>query len=50
MWQAIMNKPWRSVRSTIGKVVDSSDDLARLMIVTQYAGSKTVKVYRLFRS
>ena len=29
----------------IGKVVDSADDMARLMIVTQYAGSKTVKVY-----
>ena len=29
----------------IGKVVDSSDDLARLMIVTQYAGTKSVKVY-----
>ena len=29
----------------IGKVVDSPDDMARLMIVTQYAGSKTVKVF-----
>ena len=29
----------------IGKLVDSADDLARLMIVTQYGGSKTVKVY-----
>ena len=29
----------------IGKVVDSADDMARLMIVTQYAGSKTVNVY-----
>ena len=29
----------------IGKVVDSPDDMARLMIVTQYAGSKSVKVY-----
>ena len=29
----------------IGKLVDSADDTARLMIVTQYAGSKTVKVY-----
>ena len=29
----------------IGKLVDSGDDLARLMIVTQYAGSKTVNVY-----
>ena len=29
----------------IGKVVDSSDDMARLMIVTQYAGTKSVKVY-----
>ena len=29
----------------IGKVVDSADDMARLMIVTQYDGSKTVKVF-----
>ena len=29
----------------IGKVVDSPDDLARLMIVTQYAGTKMVRVY-----
>ena len=29
----------------IGKLVDSGDDMARLMIVTQYAGSRTVKVY-----
>ena len=29
----------------IGKVVDSPDDMARLMIVTQYAGTKSVKVY-----
>ena len=29
----------------IGKVVDSADDTARLSIVTQYAGSKTVKVF-----
>ena len=29
----------------IGKVVDSADDTARLTIVTQYAGSKTVKVF-----
>ena len=31
----------------IGKLVDSDDDTARLMIVTQYAGSKSVYVYRL---
>ena len=30
---------------TIGKVVDSADDMARLMIVTQYDGTKSVKVY-----
>ena len=30
---------------SIGKLVDSADDMARLMIVTQYAGSRTVKVY-----
>ena len=29
----------------IGKTVDSSDDLARLMIVTSYAGTRTVRVY-----
>ena len=29
----------------IGKVVDSDDDTARLMIVTQYAGSKNAYVY-----
>ena len=29
----------------IGKVVDSADDMARLMIVTQYAGSDSVYVY-----
>ena len=29
----------------IGKLVDSADDMARLMIVTQYAGTDTVKVY-----
>ena len=30
---------------SIGKLVDSADDMARLMIVIQYAGSKTVNVY-----
>ena len=43
-----MSRP-RQVRRertfTLGKTVDSADDMARLMIVTQYAGSKTVKVY-----
>ena len=29
----------------IGKTVDAADDLARLMIVTSYAGTRTVKVY-----
>ena len=29
----------------LGKTVDSPDDMARLMIVTAYAGTKTVKVY-----
>ena len=29
----------------IGKVVEPEDDTARLMIVTKYAGSKTVKVF-----
>ena len=28
-----------------GKVVDSADDMARLTIVTQYAGSRNVRVY-----
>ena len=31
----------------IGKVVDSADDTARLMIVTKYAGSKNAYVYNL---
>ena len=31
----------------IGKVVDDPDDVARLMIVTQYAGSKNAYVYSL---
>ena len=31
----------------IGKVVDSADDTARLMIVTQYAGTTMVPVYSL---
>ena len=30
----------------IGKLVDSADDMARLMIVTQYASSKPVSVYK----
>ena len=30
---------------TIGKVVDSADDMARLMIITQYDGTNSVKVY-----
>ena len=30
---------------TIGKVVDSADDLARIMIITQYDGTNSVKVY-----
>ena len=29
----------------IGKVIDSADDIARLMLVTSYAGSRTVNVY-----
>ena len=29
----------------IGKLVDSADDTARLMIITRYAGTKTVNVY-----
>ena len=32
---------------TIGKVVDSAEDMARLMIVTQYAGTKMARVYSL---
>ena len=32
---------------TLGKTVDSADDMARLMIVTHYAGSRTVKVYAI---
>ena len=30
---------------TIGRTLDSSDDTARLMLVTHYAGTKMVKVY-----
>ena len=43
-----MWRPWQVRREKtfpIGKLVDSSDDLARLMIVTSYAGTRTVKVY-----
>ena len=29
----------------IGRTLDSSDDMARLMLVTHYPGSKTVKVF-----
>ena len=29
----------------IGKTLDSSDDTARLMLITQYAGTKTAYVY-----
>ena len=29
----------------IGKTIDSSDDTARLMLVTHYAGTRMVKVY-----
>ena len=32
---------------TIGKLVDSADDSARLLIVTEYAGTKTVKVFAI---
>ena len=31
----------------LGRVIDSSDDMARLMLITHYAGTKTVKVYGL---
>ena len=30
---------------SIGRTLDTSDDMARLMLVTHYAGSKSVKVY-----
>ena len=33
---------------TIGRTLDSSDDMARLMLVTHYPGSKTVKVFSEF--
>ena len=32
---------------TIGRTIDTSDDTARLMLVTHYAGTKMVSVYRL---
>ena len=45
------NTPYRQAVAArtfdVGKVVDSADDMARLTIVTQYAGSKMVKVYAL---
>ena len=31
---------------TIGRTLDTSDDMARLMLVTQYAGTKMVRVYK----
>ena len=34
-----------AVDITIGRTLDSSDDMARLMLITSYAGPKTVKVY-----
>ena len=43
MWRPVAGVSERTF--PIGKLVDSSDDLARLMIVTQYAGTKTVNVY-----
>ena len=30
---------------TIGRTIDTSDDTARLMLVTHYAGTKMVSVY-----
>ena len=30
---------------TIGRTLDTSDDMARLMLVTHYAGTKMVRVY-----
>ena len=38
--QAVATRPL-----TIGKTLDSDDDMARLMLVTHYAGTKSVKVY-----
>jgi hypothetical protein len=32
---------------TLGRVIDSSDDMARLMLITHYAGTNTVRVYGL---
>ena len=32
---------------TIGRTIDTSDDTARLMLVTHYAGTKMVSVYSL---
>ena len=29
----------------VGKLVDAANDTARLMLITQYAGSKNVYVY-----
>ena len=43
----LQSKPDDPRDVTIGKTVDSSDDMARLMLVTHYAGSKSVKVYAI---
>ena len=32
---------------TIGRTLDTSDDMARLMLVTHYAGTKMVRLYKL---
>ena len=42
----VVNAAMRPIPA-IGKTVDSGDDTARLMIVTHYAGTNTVKVYGL---
>ena len=34
-----------AARITIGRTLDTSDDMARLMLVTHYAGTKMVRVY-----
>ena len=47
--ESTLDTPYRQAAAErtfgIGKVLDSSDDMARLMLVTDYAGTNLVKVY-----
>ena len=39
------SKAYYSRNLTIGRTLDTSDDMARVMLVTHYAGTKMVRVY-----